>query len=1183
MSEGSPDKVIKVPAWLVRFCKVVWHWRNILFGTIFGGLVLNIAGGLLLTNLSSWQSLPLAWFFIGWHWVISSGVLIGLGLLVMVSGLVARLDAPLSERALRRRYLERVAYEADLATLRGVPQGPELIAPSVHLAEIFIAPQFRLNRPLVDFPLSERELARYRASSADQQAYSPDVERIFFDAEKNWQHLLLEGKRERLDLADVWRRLNEEGAVVIQGYPGMGKSTLMERLTLHFALHGLRKPDPTMPQHEQLAPKRLPILLRLGEYASAYKETAVLALDAYLARVLEQKKLPGLPTFFQHALQDGSCLVMLDGLDEVSDPTMRTQVQEQIKAFIAQNSSNCFLITSRVAGYDQAAFPAYPHFTLAELNEEQIAAFLPRWCRATIQRERGGNVQETHLEREVEQRVHELQAAFAEGPGVHELAENPLLLTLLLVMQQNSIVLPRRRVELYDVVTRTLLEQRNLAKGLPIVPEAQAVQRLGPLAFQMQEENNSFARRRKVEEELMQAIRQEGGTEEQAHAEMERFLQQIRERGGLFVSRVGDYFGFMHRTFQEYFAARYILNQIKNAPAEWIEQLVECACQQGDLWREPFLLAVAYQTGSGRDEGIANAILRALLARKADSSLAQHLQITLLAATAIYEAKEPLIEANLREETARELLACYEQAQRTRDFSLCEQIEAGMQKWLLSLPKTTYGRTPLLLVISQAIAATPHLAQQRAMLTLLAMIARQLEPCCQAVFGTLIPPLLALTGLPAVAPYQPDPAVAPATDFDVSDLALTILSFLGRSGPGGLSLQKVRDYFDAQPEQLRLLACCSLAAGTLITPTVVPAAEENYYQYESAIGAWIQLRDTYHGRLTEQYIEACQIIHQRLLACAEEVIYPISLHLLAMLQRITEQTGHTWEQIWQGYLLEQLNTGIYTNYREAVLFWNTLFPKSQLQLLADQILSHYYADHAPRQRYAERMLSSLTSDLSRLRDLSYLICLRDLTYSIYLSNLRELRELRGLRELKDLSHLRDLGGLRGLIDLRDLSGLRGLIDLSYLLLNEEVIEKAQKALSTADRAQKIDLLLLIQERILHFLDTKHKGQVIEKETRRLAEAVLEELATANADEGVREASLDVLGALPARTAAEVALLQQIADKAQDEQVQHACAYALQRAQPLDETAWGAIEQMQDSPVQVMREAAQAVIKLRKVK
>ncbi len=83
---------------------------------------------------------------------------------------------------------------------------------------------------------------------------------------------------------------------------------------------------------------------------------------------------------------------------------------------------------------------------------------------------------------------------------------------------------------------------------------------------------------------------------EQALNDAEKFLDNIRERSGLFVQRTGDYFGFMHRTFQEYFAARYLLEQIGKDRQRGFPGLVDRGRRLDDLWREPFLLAVAYQS-----------------------------------------------------------------------------------------------------------------------------------------------------------------------------------------------------------------------------------------------------------------------------------------------------------------------------------------------------------------------------------------------------------------------------------------------------------------------------------------------------------------------------------------------------------------------------------------------------------
>ncbi len=184
-------------------------------------------------------------------------------------------------------------------------------------------------------------------------------------------------------------------AAVIQGYPGMGKSTLMERLTLHMARRGLKLPDPTMPGAEAFANALVPLLIRLGKYAEACKAEPRPTLDDYLHSLLSGYAIAHIDLCIQHTLQAGKGLVLFDGLDEVSDPGDAGFCTGMlIKTFIRNHRTasgsnfNRFLITSRVAGYDLAAFPDYPHMTIAELTDEQIDYFLPRWCRANLRPQR---------------------------------------------------------------------------------------------------------------------------------------------------------------------------------------------------------------------------------------------------------------------------------------------------------------------------------------------------------------------------------------------------------------------------------------------------------------------------------------------------------------------------------------------------------------------------------------------------------------------------------------------------------------------------------------------------------------------------------------------------------------------------------------------------------------------------
>src|SRR5439155_475432 len=196
--------------------------------------------------------------------------------------------------------------------------------------------------------------------------------------------------------------------------------------------------------------------------------------------------------------------------------------------------------------------------------------FLPRWCCASA---RGDSYTvplqdaEEHIVRQAAEIEQRLQNALQSHQGVRELVQNPFLLTLLAIMQQNGIELPRRRVELYTLLTKVLLEYRNAKRGLPEIPEEQTVQRLGPIAYQMQATKNSFASKQDVLASICRTITDiEKVPKEQAHQDATAFLERVRVRGGIFVLRTGDYYGFFHRTFQEYFAARHMLSRLASAP-----------------------------------------------------------------------------------------------------------------------------------------------------------------------------------------------------------------------------------------------------------------------------------------------------------------------------------------------------------------------------------------------------------------------------------------------------------------------------------------------------------------------------------------------------------------------------------------------------------------------------------------
>lgn len=1018
-------------------------------------------------------------------------------------------------KELEHRYLERVIQDTYLIGLVGIPG---LISQRVPLDQVFIPLQFHSNRPRVDYPLNDEEIREYRENQK-RGVFVEDLERMLFEAEKNWIHPPTD---DMVNFSQVWQSfIPQVPAVVIQGYPGMGKSTLMLRVALHNARVCLSQDDSTM--GTTLTPARIPIILKLAEYAREQIDSPSLSLLDHLKSVVNKLNIPGIDELLEKRLKTGRCLVMLDGLDEASvdDPKIREQVQEEIKRFIRNFSANRFLITSRVAGYDQAAFPDYTHFLITSLALGQIEDFLPRWCHANVLKSRGlkdtiDPEQEASVKAEAERMAQGLRQAIENSPAVHRLAENPLLLTLMAIMHQNSIQLPQRRVELYDVITRTLLEHRNQINELPWIAEEQAIAYLGPLAYQMQAAGNNIARQDEVFVELKAVISDHmGGTDEQVALEAEHFLSRLRERGGIFVQRAGDYFGFFHRTFQEYFAARHILNNINHEPDHEIAQFIAQVQRSDDLWRESFLLAVAYS--SGENKIIARKIIETLLNTSQEENFNSQIHALLLAADCLIEAKPFTIDTQLQQRIAQMLLQSYEQAQRTQRFDICSQIEGIIRHWLSILPQHAY-QAALLVILVKILGDTEHLTLLYSTLTLLSMIAQELHDCRPIVFNSLIPQLLALAGLPAVGDHKPASDHPVTNDLAVRDLALTALCFMGQYGPTGLFLKEVRQHFEQYPSHLHLLARYSLEIDLLITPAVIPQDKENYRRYEVAIEQWIALRTSREqdptARITDVEIKACLGIHQRLLDCAEEVCYPGSIHLLKMLKASAKHPDQPWQQIWQNYLLDQMTAGDYISYQEIILLWSTLFPQPKVQdVIAFRVLEHFEGTQQPVQRYAQHFIALLSNDLTEpkelraLGELRYLRYLRDVNYVSYLKFLNYMPHT---RQLKHFIYLKYLNSLKYM---KYLSLMRYQRHLRYRLFTPDVAQTSMKKISATDTTETKDLLAILFGRVRQIQESRWRSNSYEQELQLIAQVLDTTIVSAYSDE-VYKVIREILDYLP---------------------------------------------------------------------
>ena len=135
----------------------------------------------------------------------------------------------------------------------------------------------------------------------------------------------------------------------------------------------------------------------------------------------------------------GKTLVLLDGLDEVK-VEHNSHVIKQVRDFSDKFRTNHFVITCRIAAKDYT-FEKFTEVEAADFDDKQIATFARKWFQA----------KEPAKAKEFIQQLRE-------NNRIRELATNPLLLTLLCLVFEESAKFPSLRSELYEEGVDILLE-----------------------------------------------------------------------------------------------------------------------------------------------------------------------------------------------------------------------------------------------------------------------------------------------------------------------------------------------------------------------------------------------------------------------------------------------------------------------------------------------------------------------------------------------------------------------------------------------------------------------------------------------------------------------------------------------------------------------------------------------------
>ncbi len=237
--------------------------------------------------------------------------------------------------------------------------------------------------------------------------------------------------RERIRNISVTNLTEKHNFIILSGTGGLGKSMMMQHLMLDAIKH-----------YEER--KQLPIFIPLKDYVERYASLEQYVYDKF--RVLTDDI--GADEF-RDVLREGKCLLLFDGLDEIKSDYIK-QFELHLEHFVDRYSDNTFVVSSRPGG----RFVSFNRFAVYHLSP-----FTMRQALELIDKLEFRPDEPTIKEKFREELV---ATRFSSH---REFAENPLLLTIMLMTFEQFAELPSKMHIFYREAYLTLSQKHDASKG----------------------------------------------------------------------------------------------------------------------------------------------------------------------------------------------------------------------------------------------------------------------------------------------------------------------------------------------------------------------------------------------------------------------------------------------------------------------------------------------------------------------------------------------------------------------------------------------------------------------------------------------------------------------------------------------------------------------------------------------
>ena len=337
--------------------------------------------------------------------------------------------------------------------------------------------------------------------------------------------------------------------VALLALPGGGKTLLLKRLAVAYADEERRgRSDDFLPDLDIY-----PVLIRCREWRE-YISRPIPFILGNISTITGQAGLENFYDALTPLLKAGKVVLLVDGLDEIHNDADRATFAENLEKFLDTFKKVRLVVTSREAGFALVA-PTIARFCsrwkLAPLDESTISSLCVHWHNLMA----GGTP-------EALEEADDVASRLLKSPALRRLAENPLLLTMLLVVKHGAGRLPPDRVSLYSRAVEVLLDTWNI-KGHEALNTKEALPQLSYVAYELMKRGKQTATQSELISLLEEAREKVPRIRMYAKDTPVEFLRRVELRSSLLMeagyqlegAKAVPFYQFRHLTFQEYLAA----------------------------------------------------------------------------------------------------------------------------------------------------------------------------------------------------------------------------------------------------------------------------------------------------------------------------------------------------------------------------------------------------------------------------------------------------------------------------------------------------------------------------------------------------------------------------------------------------------------------------------------------------